>query len=166
VAVVDEDVGGCVTRVELTVFGKAETQGSKVGRHAGGHTWVTEGNGPKHQRHRAWRDAVAEEAQKWQHDHGVALIAEPVVVTLRFFMLKPASAPKRRRTWPKSGDSDKLARSVLDSLTHTIIVNDNLVVGLLVVKDYGDPPRVEIVLEVVPEGAAGIGVAHTFEAAS
>lgn len=155
-----------MTRVELTVFGKAETQGSKVGRHAGGKTWLVEGSAAKAARHRSWRDAVAEEAQKWQHDHGVPLIADPVVVTLRFFMPKPASAPKRRRTWPKSGDADKLARSVLDSLTHTIIVNDNLVVGLLVVKDYGDPPRVEITLEVVPEELAGIGVAHTFEVAS
>src|SRR5882724_10020319 len=82
--------------IQLVVFGRAETQGSKVARHAGGKTWLTEGTGPKPQRHREWCDAVAQAARDWRSQHpDTVLIDGPVVVALRFFVPKPASAPKR-----------------------------------------------------------------------
>jgi Holliday junction resolvase RusA-like endonuclease len=62
-------------------------------------------------------------------------------------LLKPRSAPKRRRTWPigaRSGDVDKLARSVLDSLTGVLFHDDAQVVHLVVSKDYGDAPGVRV----------------------
>lgn len=149
--------------ISFVVYGRAETQGSKVPRRRGDRVWLTEGSGEKTARHASWREAVARRAREWREEHGdQALIDGPVVVSLRFYLPKPASAPKRRITWPKSGDIDKLARACLDSLTHTIITNDNLVVAAPLTKEYGDPPRVEIDVEQVPEDVVAVRLVHTF----
>lgn len=66
----------------------------------------------------------------------------PVAVRLVFALPRPASAPKTRRVWPSGrvGDVDKLARSVLDSLTDAGVWHDDAqVVDLHVVKDYPGP---------------------------
>lgn len=69
-------------------------------------------------------------------------ITGPVAVRLVFALPRPASAPKTRRVWPSGrvGDVDKLARSVLDSLTDAGVWHDDAqVVDLHVVKDYPGP---------------------------
>lgn len=50
----------------------------------------------------------------------------PVAVDVTFTVRKPASAPKRRRTWPaKKPDLDKLLRAVLDALTIAGAIGDD-----------------------------------------
>jgi len=69
-------------------------------------------------------------------------LAGPLAVRLVFALPRPASAPKTRRVWPSGrvGDVDKLARSVLDSLTDAgVWLDDAQVVDLHVVKDYPGP---------------------------
>lgn len=69
-------------------------------------------------------------------------VTGPVAVRLVFALPKPASAPKGRRVWPagRVGDVDKLARSVLDSLTDAGVWRDDCqVVDLRVIKDYPGP---------------------------
>ena len=66
-----------------------------------------------------WRSAVATEALLSAQDIGWARTDGPVTVRARFTFDRPASAPKRRRTWPttrSSGDIDKLARALLDGI--------------------------------------------------
>lgn len=66
----------------------------------------------------------------------------PLAVRLVFALPRPASAPKTRRVWPSGrvGDVDKLARSVLDSLTDAgVWLDDAQVVDLHIVKDYPGP---------------------------
>lgn len=149
--------------IHLVVHGKAETQGSKTPVHRNGKTWMTEGTGSAPQRRKAWRQAVADHARLYQSVHNTPLISGPVVVAMRFWLEKPASAPKRRRTWPKGGDVDKLARSCADSLTHTLLANDSQIVAMLLTKDYGDPPRVEIDIEPVPPECTGASLAYELE---
>jgi crossover junction endodeoxyribonuclease RusA len=87
----------------------------------------------------AWRHAVGDEARRYAGDE---LEAGPVLVTLAFGLARPASAPKRRRTWPiaaRSGDVDKLARACLDAVTGVLLADDSQVVGLAVTKAYGRP---------------------------
>lgn len=134
--------------IAFSVVGEPQTQGSKSAVQRGGRAWVIEGgNSEKRRKHVDWRTAVADAARDANPGE---LLAGPVTVLLTFGMTRPASAPKRRRTWPinaRSGDADKLARSVLDSLTGTILRDDAQVVRLLVIKDWADPPGVQVTIE-------------------
>lgn len=112
------------------------SQGSMSAYLRGGRAIVTDQKGPKL---KPWREAVRSDAvtaagPDWQP------LAGPVRVVLLFAVRKPTSAPKRRRTWPitkSSGDVDKLARAVLDSLTQAAIIrDDSQVTDLRAVKDY------------------------------
>jgi Holliday junction resolvase RusA-like endonuclease len=145
---------GPAPAVVFRVAGIPHTQGSKTGFVAGGHVVLREGSSPRAAADlKAWRYAVAGEARISR----CPLLAGPVLVSLRFGLPKPASAPKRRRTWPtatRSGDVDKLARACLDALTGVCFVDDAQVVGLAVTKDYG-PPGVEVMVIPVPDGDGG-----------
>lgn len=131
--------------IRFTVLGTPVTQGSKSGWF-NPHTkrvQMTEGKGDKPQRHASWREAVRAEAQDTVE---TLQLAEPytgrVGVHLQFRLQRPKSAPKTKRMWPvgaKSGDVDKLARSVLDSLTGVLFADDSQVTELVVTKDYGTP---------------------------
>lgn len=65
---------------------------------------------------RPWRDAVRSETQAAMGQRGP--LAGPLSVALVITVPKPASAPKKTRTWPcRKPDLDKLARAVLDGIT-------------------------------------------------
>lgn len=133
------------------VVGTPSTQGSVRAFMAGGKPRVAQG-GSKASREAlsSWREAVAAVARG--HRNGAPLLDCPVQVRLNFRMLRPASAPKTRRTWPvkaRSGDIDKLTRAVLDALTGVVFADDAQVVGLVVSKDWGDPPGCAIAIRPV-----------------
>ncbi|MFE9461644.1 RusA family crossover junction endodeoxyribonuclease [Streptomyces californicus] len=59
---------------------------------------------------------------------GVQPLDGPLEAEIVFTVLKPASAPKRRRTWPTtrhSGDVDKLIRSTFDGIADAGAVTDD-----------------------------------------
>lgn len=109
-----------------------------------------------------WRHAINDEARKVIEDHDI--IEGPVCVIVSFRLLKPKSAPKRRRTWPigkLSGDLDKLARAVGDALTGVLFVDDSQIVEWHVSKDYGEHPGATITVQEISEDSAraeGFGV--------
>jgi len=139
------------TEVRFTVYGRAAPKGSpnrwRVKRSDGREvTVLSEPKGVKD-----WQHLVAMMAQRHALD---ATLSGPVAVHLRFYLPLPKSAPKRRRVWPtgKTHDLDKLARAVLDGITGPILADDGSVVHLDAHKDYGDPPRVEILVREVLAG--------------
>lgn len=102
-----------------------------------------------------WRDAVRVDVAA--NLPGVwTPVAGPVEAHLTFTLPKPASAPKRRRTWPigqKSGDLDKLVRACCDAITDAgWWRDDSQVVALRASKDYGARPGVDIFLSEFREG--------------
>lgn len=132
----------------LTVIVRANpaTQGSKqarpiyrgrgAGRQFTGRVAQVESN---HEKHRAWRDAVrnaAVDALLAAGDPGP--LNGPVRVVAVFTLKKPASAPKRRRTWPTTKpDIDKLLRSTFDALTEAgVWVDDSRVVDERAIKTF------------------------------
>lgn len=139
--------------IRLVVVGTPVTQGSKSAFYnkALGRSIIKEQNDVKH---KSWREAVASAARQWVIDNDIPeQITGPVVVKATFALQRPKSAPKRTRTWPikaRSGDLDKLLRSVLDSLTGPLLADDSQVVVAIAMKDWGDPPGV--VVEIIPVG--------------
>ena len=133
----------------LTVFvaGRPAPQGSKTRTRFG----IRDANG---QALHPWRDAVradvATQLPEWWTP-----VTGPVGIGLTFYLPKPASAPKRKRTWPiaaRSGDIDKLVRACLDAISDAgWWKNDSQVVVLHATKDYGDRTGVEITLWEGPE---------------
>lgn len=71
-----------------------------------------------------WRDDV--KAAGLAARNGTLPLDGPLVVRMVFTLRKPASAPKRRRTWPmRKPDVSKLARSTEDALTDAGVIADD-----------------------------------------
>jgi Holliday junction resolvase RusA-like endonuclease len=118
----------------VTVYGNPAPQGSK--RHVGNGVMVESSKAVK-----PWREAVkhalvglreSRQSDPWTPIQG------PVAVELVFTVAKPASAPKRTRTWPaRRPDLDKLIRSTLDAITDSGAIRDDAqVVELTAAKRY------------------------------
>lgn len=103
--------------IEVVVYGNPAPQGSKkfVGVTKAGRGLMVESS----KKVKPWRMDVkaAAEAVALHAMHTLPLDG-PLVVSMVFTMPKPASAPKRRTTWPdKKPDLSKLVRSTEDALT-------------------------------------------------
>jgi len=145
--------------LHVTVRGIPQPQGSAKAFVVNGRARITSDN-PKV---KPWRADVASNvadamlAAGWDEPK-----AGPIQVTAIFTMPKPASAPKRLRSWPtKRPDLDKLLRGLLDALTASgVWFDDAQVVNVAARKRYaGDPdregalpfPGVQIVIRPVTE---------------
>ncbi|WP_322501779.1 RusA family crossover junction endodeoxyribonuclease [Streptomyces rochei] len=114
--------------LEFTVHHRPAPQGSK--RHVGGGRLLEQSK-----RVKPWRDAVdtaARAARVVNHIGDVPVhkptLDGPLSLEVVFTVRKPASAPKRRVTWPTtrdSGDIDKLLRSTFDALTTAGAIADD-----------------------------------------
>lgn len=130
----------------VTVHGTPAPQGSK--RHVGNGVMVESSAKVK-----PWREAVkwavlqaVLDADRWNVRQSYAgrweiirrPIEGPISVDLVFTVAKPASAPKRTRTWPaKRPDLDKLIRSTLDAITDSGAIRDDAqIVELTAAKRY------------------------------
>jgi crossover junction endodeoxyribonuclease RusA len=106
----------------IIVYGAPAPQGSKkfVGRAKSGRGIMVESS----KKVRPWRDDVKMAALAVRH--GSPPIDAPIRVRMVFTMPKPASAPKRKRSFPmRMPDLSKLARSTEDALTDAGIWRDD-----------------------------------------
>ena len=123
----------------LFVPGKPAPQGSK--RHVGRGILVESSKevGP-------WRERVALAAHQWMA--GCPPVAGAVDIGLVFVLPRPKSTPKTRTpAATKRPDADKLARAILDALTHVCFEDDSQVVELRIAKrlaGIGESPGVFI----------------------
>ena len=103
--------------VQITVYGTPGPQGSK--RHVGNGVMIESSKKVK-----PWREAVVYAAREAME--GRPPLSGPVVIEMVFTVRKPASAPKRRRTFPATKpDLSKLARSTEDALTTAGVYEDD-----------------------------------------
>jgi Holliday junction resolvase RusA-like endonuclease len=118
------------------VAGLPVTQGSKRAFIVAGRPVLVEAAGA---RHKQWRHAINDAARLAFDGHPPHVGA--VVLHADFTLVRPASHPKRKRTWPigaRSGDSDKYLRLVCDALAGVAYLNDAQVVAAHVTKDWAD----------------------------
>lgn len=89
-------------------------------------------------RHKNWRHDVTTAAVEAVERDGVGKLEGPVVVTIVFYMKRPASVSVAKRKYPVvAPDVDKLTRLVLDSLTAANVFGDDAqVVGIGAKKLY------------------------------
>lgn len=102
--------------IRLEVRGTPAPQGSKSfrGMTNAGRAILTESS----KKVKPWRQDVKAAAELLIAHTGIPPMDGPLVVSMVFTLRKPASAPKRRRTWPiGKPDLSKLIRSTEDALT-------------------------------------------------
>jgi Holliday junction resolvase RusA-like endonuclease len=108
--------------IEFVVYGCPAPAGSKryVGTSKAGRGILIESSAKV----RPWRMDVKAEAEAVRAKHGT--IAGPLWVTMVFTLPKPASAPKKRRTWPdRKPDLSKLVRSTEDAISDAGLWEDD-----------------------------------------
>jgi len=108
--------------MRIVVFGTPAPQGSKkfVGTTNYGRGILVESS----KKAKPWRQDV--KAAAIEARAGAAALDGPLVCSMVFTMPKPASAPKRRRTWPdRKPDVSKLVRSTEDALVEAGVIADD-----------------------------------------
>lgn len=153
--------------VRIVVYGRPAPQGSKK--------LVTNAGYPRMLESSAalvpWRDAVLVAARTRMRELGGGVCQRPPLngplqARMVFTLGKPASAPKRRRTWPcRAPDASKLLRGTEDALTDAgVWVDDARVVDYTrVAKVYPDEdpealdvPGALIVVRTLPATAVPV----------
>lgn len=124
--------------IAFDVIGAPAPQGSK--RHVGGGRMIESSK-----KVRPWRQDVKAAAIEALYARGsLHPLQGPLRLVVVFTVVKPLSAPKRRRTWPcKKPDVDKLLRSTMDALTDAgLWRDDGQVIDVRAVKAFpGEHPE-------------------------
>jgi Holliday junction resolvase RusA-like endonuclease len=127
--------------VEFTVFGVPAPKGSKRGfpvRREGGAMGVAIVEG-KTDRQKDWARRVEEVVQGLAQS-GAEMLRGPLVASCVFYVPRPASAPKTRRTWPdKRPDLSKYLRAIEDPLSGVLFVDDAQIIEYVTLrKDFAE----------------------------
>ena len=142
-------------RLTITVHGRPAPQGSK--KYAGHRRNAASGRisavlVEQSKRVKPWRalvTAATEQALRAGYIGEIPVhtppLDGPIAAEIVFTVLKPASAPKRKRTWPTtrhSGDIDKLQRSTFDGIADAqAVVDDSRIIHVTAIKTFpGEHP--------------------------
>lgn len=131
-------------RLTIVVNGRPAPQGSK--KYAGHRRNSASGRVSavlveQSKRVKPWRDLVTAAAQQARVVSQIGSVPVhrppldgPLEAEVIFTVRKPASAPKRRRTWPNtrdSGDLDKLLRSTFDGIADAqAVIDDSRIIAV------------------------------------
>jgi Holliday junction resolvase RusA-like endonuclease len=129
---------------QLFVAGDPKPQGSKRGFNRGGRIVLVEANKDLP----AWREHMKKsfELKFMELD---SRFETAISISLTFWLKRPKSVKRQYATG--TYDIDKLTRSCLDSLQSAgVIANDNLVVDLVVRKNYDDLHQSGVLVTVTP----------------
>lgn len=142
--------------MRFTVYGEPQPAGSKRGFYRPGlGVRVVDAN-PKA---KDWKGQVAREGALAMD--GNPMLRCPIVAHFTFFRPRPkahygtgrnAAILKRSAPALPAGRPDalKLARAVEDALSGVVYSDDALIVREHLIKEWGEPARVEIMIEVLP----------------
>jgi len=136
--------------IKFTVYGIAQPKGSTKAftyydRNQGKYRAATTSDNTKT---KPWQELIASAAQEHRPEWGIHDGA--VILSAKFYFFRPKSASATKRPYHTvKPDLDKLTRSLGDALKGIIYTDDSRVIRQNVTKDYGDPPRVEIEVELL-----------------
>ncbi len=112
---------------------------------------------------KTWAQQIATAAQV--HATGT-LLTEPLLVSLGFYLPRPASLAQKRVFPTSRPDLDKLIRGATDALTHVLWHDDSQVVAIYATKSYCAPneaPRVDIKIIPMAQQLAGTALVRMTE---
>ncbi|NJA56699.1 RusA family crossover junction endodeoxyribonuclease [Streptomyces sp. NEAU-H3] len=128
----------------ITVHGRPAPQGSK--KYAGHRRNAASGRisavlVEQSKRVKPWRALVTQAVATAVRERELTEPLDgPLAAHIVFTVLKPTSAPKRRRTWPTtrhSGDLDKLLRSTFDGITDGgAVADDSRIIHITALKTF------------------------------
>lgn len=131
-------------RLTIVVHGRPAPQGSK--KYAGHRRNSASGRisavlVEQSKRVKPWRALVTAAAHQALKNASIVFPLDgPLEAEIIFTVRKPASAPKRRRTWPvtrDSGDIDKLLRSTFDGIADAqAVVDDARIIRVTATKTF------------------------------
>lgn len=140
-------------KVTVIVAGVPVGQGNMRAFVVNGRARVTHKNGSKID---TWRRTITDATHR-QLGEEIELMTGPVRLSAAFRLPRPASLPKRRRTWPvgaRSGDLDHYLRALADGITGVLLDDDSRIVDAHVTKDFANPgaqPGVTFTIQEVGE---------------
>jgi Holliday junction resolvase RusA-like endonuclease len=135
--------------MKFTVIGTPQPQGSARAFMPKGWTRpvITSANAKL----KPWRQEVSQVVAATMAEQGIEIIRRPAAVRVEaiFFFQRPKSVKKAalKTTAP---DADKLARSLGDSMSRLAYEDDAQIVDFHVLKEFGEPARVEVEVLMVP----------------
>lgn len=132
-------------QIQFTVHGTPQPQGSaKAFVPKGWNRAIVTSANPKN---KPWRQDMSAMAQQAMVAGGHDLEMGAVRVTVTFWFSKPKSTKKSVVHKITKPDSDKLLRSVLDSMSGVVFKDDSQVVECHVFKSFADPEGARITVE-------------------
>ena len=93
-----------------------------------------------------WEDMIRLQILKHRPEK---LLDSAIALKAVFVLQRPKSIPKKRKYPETKPDLDNLLKSLTDAMEGIIYTNDSRIVKKEVEKVYGDPPRVEVEVEVI-----------------
>ena len=136
-------------KVSFTVPGPPQGKGRPRFRQVGGYT----------QTYTPRQTAVYENLVKlsYKDELGNITLNGAISAEIRAYFPIPVSVSKKKRRMMEEGyipcltkpDTDNIAKIILDSLNEIAFKDDKQVSDLMVIKKYGEQPRVEVILEEI-----------------
>lgn len=142
--------------ISLFVEGEPYPQGSKTAILIGGKCRVIESKGKGTAKHKKWRKLVSDRASSHATERSLTALDGPCQVELVFYLPKPPSRPKNNWLVHVKPDIDKLSRSVLDSITGNLIVEDSRVSVLYARKEYAIDRPAGVQIKITPLDESGV----------
>lgn len=141
----------------LFVEGEPYPQGSKTAFLIGGKCRMIESKGKGTTKHKNWRKKVNDAAIEHAAKSALKPLDGPVRAEVIFYMPKPPSRPKKNWLVYVKPDLDKLCRSVFDSITGVLVVDDSRICELTTRKEYAidRPGGVSVRLWALEESDGG-----------
>jgi Holliday junction resolvase RusA-like endonuclease len=100
---------------------------------------------------KSWKESVKEQII----EQGVKYLDAPLAIGMVFYLPRPKSLPKKVKHHVKKPDIDNLGKACKDALKGIAYRDDSLIVESIVRKEYGDPPRVDILLYTLSDEEGG-----------
>jgi len=138
-------------KISFVCYAKPEPQGST--KAVVPHGWTRAVITSDNKALKAYRHVVGFAAVGAMRDVRLTMISAdvPVRLTVRFYLTKPPSVPKKRIFPTVKPDLDKLLRATFDALAGIVYERDQQIVSARADKFYGLPERIEIEVETIEQ---------------